>query len=157
MNLSDSAFDALNPAFAPFFTYGPLHLRLGSELVDPAHRSAAYEFGAMAMYAQLTRGGYLQPLYPTTQTSECLDTSDVANDVDPNMQVWQPALAAKPVTETNANQVKDAPNYSDQARTIAAALWPRFTCCTYCSGSVEAPERHFEVGKGFWPQLIPGR
>jgi hypothetical protein len=47
----------------------------------------------------------------------------VANDVDPNMQVWEPALAAKPVTETNSNQVKDAPDYSDQARTIAAALW----------------------------------
>ena len=48
------------------------------------------------------------------------------------------------------------PDYYDQQRNIAAVMWPRFTCCNWCAGSVEAPERHFEVGKGFWPQLIPG-
>jgi hypothetical protein len=152
-----SAYDALNPTFAPFLTYGPLHLRLGSELIDPGHRADSYEFGSTAMYAQFTRGGYIQPLYPTVDRTQCLDTSNVANDVDPRMEVWEPALAAKQVTETNSNQISNAPEYTDQARTIAAALWPRFTCCNYCAGSIEASERHLSVGKGFWPQLIPGR
>jgi hypothetical protein len=52
-------------------------------------------------------------------------------------------------TETNSNQAADAPTYSDQQRNIAAVMWPRFTCCNWCAGSIEAPERHFEVGKGF--------
>jgi hypothetical protein len=103
----------LNPTFAPFLTYGPLHLRLGSELIDPAHRADSYEFGSTAMYAQFTRGGYIQPLYPTLDRTQCLDTSNVANDVDPRMEVWEPALAAKPVTETNSNQISNAPEYTD--------------------------------------------
>jgi len=155
MNLSDSAYDALNPTYASFMTYGPLHLRLGADLVDTAHSAASYQLGSDANYAMLTRGGYIEPLFPTNLKS-CLNTAEVGNDVDSSMQVWEPAITAKPITETNSNQVTDAPNYSDQGRNIAAALWPRFTCCNYCAGSYQAAEKHFDVGKGFWPQLIDG-
>jgi hypothetical protein len=82
--------------------------------------------------------------------------SNVAHAVDPLLEAWEPVLAAKPVTETNSHQITDVPQYTDQARTIAAALWPLFTCCDYCAGSVEAPdaaERREEV----LATAIPGR
>jgi len=72
-----------------------------------------------------------------------LNTAEVGNDVDSSMQVWQPAITSKPITETNSNQVTDATNYSDQGRNIAAALWPRFTRCNWCAGSYQAAEKHF--------------
>jgi hypothetical protein len=141
-------FFGLNPTYAPFMTYGPLHLRLGADLVDSAHSESSYQLGSDAMYAMLTRGGYIEPLFPTNLKS-CLNTAELGNDVDSSMQVWQPAITAKPITETNSNQVTDAPNYSDQGRNIAAALWPRFTCCNWCAGSYQAAEKHFDVGNGF--------
>jgi len=51
--------DALNPTYAPLMTYGPLHLRLGADLVDSAHSESSYQLGSDAMYAMLTRGGYI--------------------------------------------------------------------------------------------------
>jgi hypothetical protein len=153
MNLADSAYDALNPTFGFFTQYGPLHLRMGAMLVDFAHSSTSYQYGSTAMHAQMTRGGYIEPLFPT-KVMDCYDTANVGNDVNPAMEVWMAQLASKPVNETNSNQITDAPKYSDQARNIAAALWPRFTCCNWCAGSIEAPAKHYIVGSGFWPQLI---
>ena len=55
----------LNPTYASFMTDGPLHLRLGADLVDSAHRTACHQLGSDANEAMRTRGGYPQPWFPT--------------------------------------------------------------------------------------------
>jgi hypothetical protein len=155
LGLVDSAYDALNPTYGVFMLYGPLHLRMGGPLVTAAHASSSYTYGDSAMHAMLTRGGYIQPLWPTKKSS-CIDTSDVSNDIDGDMELWMPQVGSKPIAETNSNALSDGPKFSDKDRNVAGALWPRFTCCMWCIPSSDTAEKHFDVGNGYLPQLISG-
>ena len=148
LGLIDSMWDALSPAYAPFFTYGPLHVRMGSTLVAAAHNPKSYQTGLTGMYALVGRSGYVQGLYPLRHQF-CYDQSNPANDYSPTNIGTMPGVAAKPAAETN--------NVSavDQNRIVSIALWPRFTCCNYCAGSIETSARHMTVGAGFLPQLVP--
>lgn len=143
----DAMWDSLHPTYAPFFTYGPLHLRLGSILTTPAHDQRSYQYGMTAMYAQLARNGYTQPLYPFT-SDECIDRSDMSNDFDMDNTGTIPSLGVKAVAENNNL------GSIDENRITSAMLWPRFTCCNYCSGSNQTAANHMSVGDGFLPQLV---
>ena len=181
MNLVDSAWDSLNPTYAPFMTYGPLHLRMGAQIVGQAHSTASNQQGSMAMHALLTRGGYLQPLFPASAgmpgagssgggggggmggggggggmggggDDKCIDTS--FEGFPSNDIDDEKSEIWMPQLGAKAIAENNTNEVSDQHRNVTAALWPRFTCCNMCAGSQDAAYKHFIVGEGIWPQLV---
>lgn len=147
LGLLDAAYDALVPITGPFMQEGPLHLRLGGAMVYWAHNPRALTLGLTCMFSHFGVGGYIQALYPLRVPSPA-DIGNPAEQLRPDVQLHASAGPARLIQDTKTVTVPDTD------RVVSAALWPRFTCCNLCIGSLEDPIRFFTVGGGFRTQLV---
>lgn len=150
----EAMYDSLTPVCAPFDTYGPLHVRYGFPVHAPAHNPLAYVTGVSANMAAFTIAGFIQPMYPTP-SPVCF------NVASPPEQALAPDYLAQFGAKQAAEAVYTAQRPYLQSLSGAiehlsgSTLWPRFTCCNLCIGSIEEPARWNIIGQGFAPQLTP--